>query len=282
MADTKSDAPASSRVLRRRDLLAGCPLVLGAGALWLGLPGEAAAQEPTIKVALKGRVLGGQLLLNAVWNEAKDPKNHRYSFRVPSATVGKNAKILRAYLAKELCIVALSADKASPNSTPIPVRVSGGRTTPGTLVIPVGQNVQFENHDPFRHKLYSVGDASGALAPEEMKFKGQRVWKPPKAGTYEIRDKYFPSIRMWITVEPKAAAHAFPKATTPGEFVVPDLAPGLYELRGYFMGKAVGKPLEVDVRPTPELQQLRDPLIVAEKKKKDGDKDDDKKPDEKK
>jgi hypothetical protein len=250
-------------------VLAACAaggLALAAGAMY------AEAQEPPVKVSVKGRVAGGQQLLNPVWNEAKDPKNHRYTFRMPSTTVSKNAKTLSAYLPKEVAIVALSADTAPAKSTPFVVHVSGGRTSPVTIVVGEGQNVQFINDDPFPHKLYSLSKEAGTLGPEETKPSQQRTWQPPKAGVYEVRDAYFPSVRSWVVVEPRAAGVGAP--TTKNEFVVSDLEPGAYELRAYFNGAAVGEPQRIELRPAPDVQQLPLPLKLAESKgdKSGGDK----------
>lgn len=216
-----------------------------------------AQEEAAPKVTLKGRITGGQQLLNPVWNEAKNPKNHRYTFRVPSATVNPNARVLRAYLPRELCIVALSETPMEAASTPIQVHLSGGRTTPSTLVIAEGQNVQFINHDPFPHKLYDTGGVAGGMGPESTAAGAQRTWRPPKAGTYELRDKLIPSVRSWIVVEPKAAAVGFPNRKN--EFTVPDLRAGSYTLQAYFAGKPVGDALPIVVRPVPALQ----PIIPA-------------------
>ena len=236
---------------------------------------HANAQEGETKVAVKGRLLGGNQLLNPVWVEAKDPKNHRYTFRQPSTTVGKAAKKLTAYIPKEVAIAALG-DGPRPSGT-VTMHISGGRTTPVTVVLAEGQNVQFVNHDPFTHMLYSVTEGNGMMAAEKTDKDKQRTWKPPKAGVYEVRDKLFPSVRSWIVVEPNVVAMGTP--INANEFVVPDLTPGSYELRAYFSGKAVGKPLKIDVKPAPALQPLPGPLVLADKKKKDdkdGDKDADK------
>ena len=229
--------------------------------------GDAQAQEEQVKIVAKGRIQGGQDLLNPVWNEAKDPKNHRYTFRQPSTTVGKAAKQLSAYLPKELCIAVLGSGSAPTKGTPVQINVSGGRTTPVTLVVPEGQNVQFVNHDPFPHRLYSVQEGAGALGPEVTKPSGQRTWKPPKVGVYEIRDKSFPSVRSWIVVEPKAVASGYP--TVKNEWEIGGLAPGDYELRAYFSGKPVGKPLKISLRPVPEMQTISEPLVISEPKKKE-------------
>jgi hypothetical protein len=235
---------------------------------WLG--SAWAQEEEPAKVTVKGQLQGGSHLLNPVWEEAKDPKRHRYTFRAPSATVSQDAKRLTAYLPKELCIVALG-DGATPKSQPVQVHVSGGRTTPTTVVIAEGQNVQFVNDDPFPHRLYDASGTQGGMAVEETRPTAQRIWKPPAVGVYEIRDKNFPSIRSWIVVEKRAVSFAHPKATAPNEFLVPDLPPGAYELQAYFMGKPTGKPLKIDVRPTPALQPIPAPLVVAEKKTKKND-----------
>lgn len=227
---------------------------------------ELKAQEGAGSITVKGRltVVGGPLL-NPVWEEAAEEESHRYTFRAPSTTVSAQARVLSAYLPKELCIVALAEGAAQPQATPIPVHVSGGRTTPVTLVVAEGQNVQFINDDPFPHKLYDKDGVTGGLAPEEMAEKKQRTWKPPKAGVYEIRDQLFPSVRSWIVVEPRAAAFAHP--TSKNEFSLAGLAEGKYELRAYFNGKPTdGDPLKLEVRDAPDVQELRDPLVVGKKK----------------
>ena len=243
-------------------------VALGAGSVGMVSTTPAHAQEGETKVAVKGRLLGGNQLLNPVWVEAKDPKNHRYTFRQPSTTVGKAAKKLTAYLPKELAIAALG-DGPRPTGT-VTMHLSGGRTTPVTVVVAEGQNVQFVNHDPFTHTLYSVTEGNGSMAPEKTDKDKQRTWKPPGPGVYEIRDKLFPSVRSWIVVEPKVVAMGTP--INMNEFVVGDLPPGSYELRAYFSGKPVGKPLPIDVKPVPALQPLAGPLVLADKKKKDDDK----------
>ena len=219
------------------------------------------------KVSIKGRIKGGQYLMNPVWNEAKNPANHRYTFRARSPTVSERAKKLRAYLPKELCLVALKTKgTAAPSGKPYQIGISGGRTTPVTLVIPVGQNVQFVNHDPFPHKLYDVGKVANGLGPEATKPSGQRIWKPPKQGVYEIRDMFFPSVRSWIVVEPRAAAVGF--VNFKGEYVIAGLSAGEYEIQGYFSGKKTGKSIKVTVRTAPEVQTINNVLVVATKNSK--------------
>jgi len=52
------------------------------------------------------------------------------------------------------------------------------------------------------------------------------------------------------------------------EFIIGDLSPGQYELQGYFSGKPVGKPLKIELRGAPEVQTIRDPLVVGTPKSK--------------
>ena len=141
-------------------------------------------------------------------------------------------------------------------------------------MLALGRSVQFVNDDPFSHKLFSVNKDKGSLGPEETKPAAQRSWQPPGAGVYEIRDALFPSVRSWIVVEPKAVGVAYPNLKN--EFAVPNLAPGNYELRGYFAGKPVGQPLPFELRPGREVQDLPKPLLLAEPKKKKADDEDDK------
>lgn len=253
---------------RTRRILAGVLLAPAiAGAI---LFATAQAQEPETKVTFKGKIQGGDKLFNPVWVEAASPTNHRYTFRQPSTTVGAAAKKLTAYLPRELAVVALG-EGATAGSTPVQVHVSGGRTTPSTIVIPEGQNIQFINDDPFPHQLYAKEEVKDGLGKEITKPASQRVWKPPAVGVYEIRDALFPSVRSWVVVEPKAVAVG--KINLKGEFVVPGLKPGEYQLQGYHAGKKVGVPLAIEVRAAPETQESREPLVVAkgnDKKKEEG------------
>lgn len=236
----------------------------------------AQAQETETKVTIKGKIEGGDKLYNPVWIEAATPANNRYTFRQPSTTVGSSIKKLSAYLPRELAVVALGAG-AKANSTPTQVHVSGGRTTPSTIVIAEGQNIQFVNDDPFPHQLYDTEGIKDGLAKEAIKPGGQRVWKPPAVGVYEIRDELFPSVRSWVVVEPKAVAVG--RVNFKGEFIVAGLKPGEYELQGFHAGKKVGDPLKIEVRTAPETQESRDPLVVAkgESKKTSEDEDDEEK-----
>lgn len=211
-------------------------------------------------VTVKGKTVGMAKLMNPVWNEAKDTKANRFTFREPSPTVRPDVRNLTGYLPKELCVAALSAEKATAGKVPLRVIVAGGRTTPVTLVVAEGQQVQFENHDPFPHKLYEV-TGKGGFGVGEMLPTKSRSWTAPGAGKYEFRDQSSPSIRSWIVVEPRAVAVGYPDRG--GNFGI-ELEPGAYKLRGYFNGEPVGKELDIVVRPGPAEQPLSNPLTVGD------------------
>lgn len=214
----------------------------------------------------KGRVVNTQDLLNPVWNEAKDPNAHRFTFREPAASVPPDARVLRGHLSKELCLVALQ-DGAQALKTPLRIKISGGRTSFVTLVVPPGQEIRFENHDPTPHSIYEVSGAGG-LTKGTMQPDGARSWTPPGPGKYEIRDELSPSLRAWVVVEPKAMKSVYPNRK--GEFAM-DLEPGTYELRGYYNGEPVGEAMPLEVKPAPAEQQLPNPLKVGADKKKEDD-----------
>ncbi|MBK8251845.1 MAG: hypothetical protein IPK82_04155 [Polyangiaceae bacterium] len=223
------------------------------------VPGVALSAAP---VTVKGRLAGTQKLLNPVWNEAKEPTSHAYTFREPSVTTRTDARNLTAQLDKEVAIVAVSdagGVKVKGNMV-----VMGGRISPVTLVITQGETVQIENKDPFPHKLYDTGNKG--LQVGETPANKARSWAPPGPGTYEIRDQAAPSVRAWIVVEPKAVAVTYPDRK--GEFGI-DLEPGKYKLRAYHNGVVVGKEMDFVVNPAPAEQPLKSPLLVSDEPKKD-------------
>jgi len=229
------------------------PLALG--ILVVGLPCFAFAAGP---VTAKGKIQGAEKLLNPVWNEAKDPTAHRYTFREPSPTVRPDVRTLTPHAPKEIAVVVLGEGAAE--KVPITVTIAGGRTTPVTIVVPQGQVIQFENKDPFPHKLYDVG--SKGLGAVETGPAKSRSWTPPGPGKYEVRDQVAPSIRSWVVVEPKAAKVVYPDRK--GEFTI-EVDPGPYKLRAYFNGEPVGQELDVVITPFPAVDQpLKAPLVVAE------------------
>lgn len=230
-----------------------------AAAALVALPLVASAAGGPVTV--KGKTAGASKLLNPVWNEARDPKQNRFTFREPSATVRPEVRTLTAFLPKELCIAALIDGEAKPLKQAYRVVIAGGRTSFVTLVVAPGQQIQFDNQDNFPHKLYVVGADSKGFAPAETLPTKSRTWTPPGPGKYEIRDQLAPSIRSWIVVEPHCANVGYPDRK--GDFQI-DLEPGTYKLRGYFNGEPVGAELPVTVAPVPVEQPLKAPLAVGD------------------
>jgi len=227
---------------------------------WIGaLVAAFILAAPNVDAAdVKGKVTGYEHLRNPVWVAAKDPNRHGYSFREPVTTVPAAMRKLFPQVSKEICIVALASSPA-PAGKPYGVRISGGRTTPVTLVVAPGTELRFKNADPFEHRLYGV--ALSTFAASTTAKGGLRRWTPTEAGRYEIRDELAPSLSMWVISEPTAVAVALP--TTDGRFSLA-LEPGQYTLQAYFAGEAVGRPLPVVVERR-DVDLSSRPLVLATK-----------------
>jgi hypothetical protein len=219
----------------------------------LAAPGRAGATD------VKGRVVGFEHLRNPVWAAAKDPNRHGYSFREPVTTVPAALRKLFPQVSKEVCIVALGAGPSGPGK-PVNIRVSGGRTTPVTLVVAPGTELRFKNADPFDHRLYGVGLSTFAAASTTK--GGMRRWSAQEAGRYELRDELAPSLVMWVVAEPTAVAAAMPG--TDGRFSLNIEEPGQYTLQAYFAGEPVGRPLPITVERR-DVDVSSRPLVLATK-----------------
>jgi plastocyanin len=196
-----------------------------------------------------------------VWEEARNPDRHGYSFREAVPTVRAEFRKLYPHIPKEVCVAALAAT-AQAKWKPVLIRVGGGRTTPVTIVVPPGTQLTFENTDPFSHRLYGVG--VNTFLPSDTRSGGKREWSVPAAGSYEIRDELAPSLRMWVIGEPRAAAIAYPSMV--GDFALTVEQPGTYDVQPYFAGKAVGTALKAEVAAA-DLDLTKAPIKLAEPKK---------------
>ncbi len=210
---------------------------------------------------VKGTVEGFHFLLNPSWAEAKDPERHRFSFREPVPTVPAKFRKLFPHIPKELCIAALGATKQTRK--PILIRVGGGRTTPVTIVVPPGTTLQFQNTDPFKHRLYGVGVS--AFSPSDTGKGATREWTVPGPGSFEIRDELAPSLSMFVIGEPNVAQIAYPSIR--GEFLLDLSEEGEYTIQAYFAGKKVGDPETVTVGAGD--MTLKKPLVVGKAPKKE-------------
>ena len=241
------------------DPRAHAPLRLGRACGWLALltvlvPASADAAK------LRGRVDGFRNLFNPVWAEAKEPKQHGYSFREPVATVRAEFRRLFPHAPKEICVAALAVgpQKAPP---PVLVRIGGGRTTPVTIVVPPGTRLAFQNTDPFKHRLHGVGIST--FQPADTLRGANREWSVPGPGVFEIRDELAPSLRMWVVGDPNVAAIAYPSLK--GDFALSVEQAGDYTVQAFFAGKKVGPALPVTVKDA-DLDLSKTPLKVGDEK----------------
>jgi hypothetical protein len=208
---------------------------------------------------VRGRLVGFENLRNPVWAAAKDPDRHGYSFREPVTTVPATMRKLFPTVSKELCIVAIANGNVG-TPKPVSVRVSGGRTTPVTVVVSPGTELRFKNADPFDHRLYGVGFNTFAAAT--MAKGATRRWTPLEPGRYEMRDELSPSVSMWVVAIPSVAAITYPGAD--GRFSLALEESGQYTLQAYFAGEPVGRSLAVTVERR-DIDVSGRPLVVASK-----------------
>ena len=161
-----------------------------------------------------------------------------------------------------MCIAAIGSGPAPVSTTTFAFKITGGRTSPVTLVVSPGTVIEFQNRDPFPHRPYIVGQ--GSFTAADMKSGGVRQWKTPGPGKYELRDELAPSVRSWIVVEANVQGIAYPGRD--GSFVFGNLPQGEYTLKAFFAGDPTGRPLTVVVKADAPME-LKEALVVEEPKK---------------
>ncbi len=217
---------------------------------------------------VKGKLTNFMKLLNPVWVELKNPDAHTYTFREPSPTVKAEFRKLYPYLPKEVC-VALIGNQTQDKMKNVEVKIGGGRTSPVTLVVTPGTQINFKNTDPFPHRLYAVN--LPAFSAGDTKAGGDRTWTAPSEGVYEIRDELTPSLRSWVVVDSKAAAFGYPDLS--GDFNVDLPVLGEFKVQVYFAGEVIGSSpvmnitnanLPVDLTRAPiKVEQKRPPKAAS-------------------
>jgi plastocyanin len=237
--------PAPSRRLR---------LVGWVALLTVLVPASAEAARIT------GRIDGFRNLLNPVWADARDPKQHGYSFREPVPTVRAEFRRLFPHVPKEICVAAIAATPQKPGG-PVEVRVGGGRTTPVTIVVAPGTLLRFQNTDAFKHRLYGVDIKT--FQPADTPRGGKREWTVTEPGVFEIRDELAPSLRTWVVADPNVAAIVYPSLK--GDFGLTVAEPGDYTVQAFFAGKKVGQAVPVTVAQG-DVDISRAPLKVGDER----------------
>ncbi|HEX3770240.1 MAG TPA: hypothetical protein VHV30_05220 [Polyangiaceae bacterium] len=185
-------------------------------------------------VNVHGKLTGWEKLIPQVYSEAAaDP--HRYTWREPSPTVKQDFRKLSANVSRDVCVVATSSAAAQAHD-PLSVRVTGGRVVPSTIVLSPGSRISFKNTDPFSHTLYEVGNAGWAA--NTTASGSNREWAATTPGLHVIRDQNFPSVVMYVTVDPGAVEYGWPDHDGVFSLGVP---PGDYTVKVFFEGRQVGK-----------------------------------------
>jgi hypothetical protein len=209
---------------------------------------------------INGRIDGFRNLLNPVWADSRDPKNHGYSFSEPVPTVRAEFRRLFPHVPKEICVAAIAATPQKAGGA-IEIRVGGGRTTPVTIVVAPGTLLRFQNTDPFRHRLYGVDIKT--FQPADTPRGGKREWTVTEPGIFEIRDELAPSLRTWVIADPNVAAIVYPSLK--GDFSLTVAEPGDYTVQAFFAGKKVGPAVPVTVAGN-DVDITRSPLKVGDER----------------
>ncbi len=208
---------------------------------------------------IRGRITGQEKLVPDVYAEAARPDVHRWTWREPSPTVKADFRVLSGNPSRDLCLAAFSGGAPAAAHDPILVRITGGHTVPTTIVVSPGTRLSFENHDPFPHRLYLVGNQ--AWKAETTASASRREWSAPAGqGRYEFRDELFPSVRTFVMVDPQVTEIAYPGHD--GAFAM-NLPAGDFTIKAFFNGRQVGRPVQVTARER-FLVELHDPLNVGE------------------
>jgi hypothetical protein len=205
---------------------------------------------------VKGKITGQEKLVPDVYAEAAKPESRRWTWREPSPSVAAQFRTLSANPSRDLCIAATTSGNAGPQEA-IRMTVTGGRVFPTTIVVSPGTPLAFKNFDPFKHRLYVVGNPS--FKAEDLAPNQVRSWSASGAGKYEVRDELFPSVRTYVIVDPQVVQVAYPGRD--GAFGL-TLPAGEYVLKAFFSGKQVGKPTTVTAKEKSTVT-LADPLNVA-------------------
>jgi len=226
-------------------------LAVLAGFAFFSVSGRAAAPN------VKGKITGQDKLVPEVYAEAAKPESRRWTWREPSPSVAAQFRTLSANPSRDLCIAATTSGNAGPQE-PIRMTVTGGRVFPTTIVVSPGTQLAFKNFDPFKHRLYVVGNPN--FKAEDMGPNQVRSWSaPPGQNKFEIRDELFPTVRTFVIVDPQVVQVAYPGRDGAFGFTLPA---GEYVLKAFFNGHPVGKPMPVNAKEKSTFE-MKEPLNVG-------------------
>jgi hypothetical protein len=236
--------------VRRKTYIVAPLVVLGSA-----LASRSLLAGSPVGASVKGKVVGWEKLVPQVYADtAADP--HRYTWRETSPTVKQEFRKLSASASRDVCVVALTSAGAQAHE-PLTIKITGGRLTPSTLVLSPGSRLSFKNVDPFPHVLFEVGNDK--WAPNPIAPTSTREWAGTTAGLHVIRDELFPSVVMYVLVDPAAVEFATPDRD--GAFSM-SVTPGDYTLKVFFEGKQVGKAVD-GVHVGFGGLEIRDPMALG-------------------
>ena len=208
---------------------------------------------------VRGKISGQEKLVPDVYAEAAKPEAKRWSWREPSPSVDAKFRTLAADPSRDVCIAAMRAEDQGPLDA-LRMTVTGGRVMPTTIVVTPNTPLVFKNFDPFKHRIYVVGQKT--MGAEDLEANRERKWAAPQPGRYEVRDELFPSVRTYILVDKQVAAISYPGRDGAFGFSLPQ---GEYVLKAFFGGKQVGKPMPLAAKDK-STTEMKDPLNLAEDK----------------
>jgi plastocyanin len=223
-------------------------LALASGTF--GMAALAAGPAPN----LRGRLMGWEKLLPQVYIEAAKSDSHRYTWREPSPTVKQDFRRLSANVSRDVCVAAFATGPAPPHE-PLVVKITGGRATPSTVIVSPGSRVSFKNVDPFVHVLFEATGTEWVANP--VAPGSSREWSTTAPGLHVIRDQLFPSVAMYVFVDPAALEFSLPDRE--GNFGM-TLPHGDYTLKAFFDGKQVGKE---SVHVGPGGLEMKEPMALG-------------------
>jgi hypothetical protein len=246
MSDAKRKSGARRPTRTIVPLLMGT-LTLGAAPLLAGGPPP----------GLHGKIIGWEKLVSQTYVDATRADAHGYTWREPSPTVKQDFRKLTANVSRDVCVVAFGSGSAQPHE-PMVVKVTGGRATPSTLVLASGSRLSFQNQDPFEHVLYEINNPAWGANP--IAPKSTREWIGTTPGKHVIRDQIFPSVVMYVVIEPAAVELAIPDREGAFTMMLPT---GDYTLKAFFEGKQVGREMPSVHVISDRGLDLRDPLVLG-------------------
>jgi len=182
---------------------------------------------------------------------------------VAAAQVSGRVTVLevRGRVAADISTAVVYLEGRVPRAAALPraqVAIDGRQFRPRVLVVPTGTTVQFQNHDPFNHNVFSLSEPS--------------AFDLGLYGRGETRTRRFTRtglVRVYCNVHPRMSAFILvrdnPWYTQPGPdgvYAIPEVPPGRYVLHVWHERVAAETTREIEV-PAGGLAGLADTLDAS-------------------